>query len=35
MMHPADLLKIAIIAWVGVFVINRGLSAIGLSSYEA
>jgi hypothetical protein len=35
MMHPADILKIAVISFIGVWVINRGLNAIGLSSYEA
>lgn len=30
---PADLLKIALLAWFGVFVINKGLRAAGLASY--
>jgi hypothetical protein len=28
-----DITKIALMAWVGVFVINRGLRAAGLAAY--
>lgn len=30
---PADLLKIALIAWAMVLLINKGLRAAGLASY--
>lgn len=30
-----DYTKIALIAFVGIWVINRGLKAVGLSNYEA
>lgn len=31
----ADYAKIAVIAFVGIWIINRGLSAAGLSQYKA
>jgi hypothetical protein len=35
MPHPADILKIAVLSFIGVFIINRGLAAVGLTSFEA
>lgn len=35
MPHPADILKIAVISFIGVFLINRGLAAVGLTNFEA
>lgn len=35
MNNVADYLKIAVVAWVGVFVINKALSAAGMSQYKA
>lgn len=35
MNNIADYLKIAVIAYVGVWIINRGLSAAGLSQFKA
>lgn len=35
MNNIVDYLKIAIIAYVGVWIINRGLSASGLSQFKA
>lgn len=35
MNSPIDYLKIALIAFVGVWVINRGLTAAGLTQYKA
>ena len=34
-MKPIDYLKIALIAFVGVWVINRALGAANLTSYKA
>lgn len=31
----ADYTKIAVIAFIGIWIINKGLSKIGLSDYEA
>lgn len=33
MNNPADYLKVAVIAFVGVWLINRGLRAAGLTQY--
>ncbi len=35
MNNPVDYLKIAVISWLGVFVINRLLKAAGFSQYAA
>lgn len=35
MTNPVDLLKIALVAFVGVWVINHALAAAGLSQYKA
>lgn len=35
MERAVDLAKIALIAFVGIWVINRGLTAAGLSQYKA
>lgn len=35
MNNPVDYLKIAVITWASVFVINRLLKAAGLSQYAA
>jgi hypothetical protein len=31
--EPADLLKIALMSWFGIFVINKALRAMGLAQY--
>lgn len=35
MHNPADYIKIALIGFVGVFVINKILDKVGLSNYQA
>ncbi len=31
----ADFAKIAVIAFIGIFIINKALTAVGLSNYKA
>jgi hypothetical protein len=31
--EPADLVKLAIFAWIGVYLINMALRKVGLASY--
>jgi hypothetical protein len=35
MNNISDYLKIAVIAYIGIWVINRGLTAVGMSQYKA